>query len=90
MLRDKRWKVWVNTDGAIDQLYDMQDDPYEKRNLLAKPNGVPAEATDSLNSLRQVVASLPKQDARPRYTPRAANPWDRKPGNQKAKKRSKK
>ena len=87
VLRDKRWKVWVNTDGAIDQLYDMKNDPYEKKNLLSETETVPAAAASSLAKLRQVVASLPKQDARPRYTPRAANPWDRKPDQGKAKKK---
>ena len=79
VLRDKRWKVWVNEQGQIDQLYDMQQDPLEQTNLLAADGTGPAAAAASLKILREAVAAMPAQDAQPRYLPRAANSWDMKP-----------
>ena len=36
MLRDKRWKyIWNMTD--VDELYDMENDPWELTNLIHKP-----------------------------------------------------
>lgn len=79
VIRDKRWKVWVDTDGAIKQLYDLQKDPQEKKNLLRLAE-VPTEASAALGRFQKTVASMPTKDARPRYANRAANPWDKKPG----------
>ncbi len=79
VIRDKRWKVWVNTTGQIDQLFDMQNDPLEQNNLLTTNGTVPAAATASMRLFQTVVADMPPQDARPRYLSRAANPWDMKP-----------
>jgi arylsulfatase A-like enzyme len=89
VIRNQRWKAWVNTDGEIDRLYDMKNDPSEKENLLAVKTDGRTEAFLALQELRQVVASMPKKDARPRYSPRAANPWDKKPtgGKRKGKKK---
>ena len=87
VIRDKRWKVWVNTKGEIDQLYDMKNDPYERKNLVTDN---PADASKSMDKFRELVASLPKEDARPRYKPRAANAWDKKPGTDKKKSEKKK
>ena len=81
VMRDKQWKVWVNEQGRIDQVYDLKADPYEKKNVVSS---APA---DVLKKFQAVVDSMPKADARPRYTPRAANPWDRKPGGGEPKKK---
>lgn len=84
VMRDKRWKVWVNEQGKIDQVYDLKADPYEKKNVMSS---APA---DVLKKFQAVVDSMHKADARPRYTPRAANPWDKKLGGEPKKKREKK
>ncbi|MCA9174195.1 MAG: sulfatase-like hydrolase/transferase [Planctomycetales bacterium] len=86
VLRDKRWKVWVNTSGEIDQLFDMQNDPAESKNLL-QGGSAPSSATASMKKFQAVVDSMPKADARPRYAPRAANPWDKQPDGKNAEKR---
>ncbi|MFH5805671.1 sulfatase-like hydrolase/transferase [Alienimonas sp. DA493] len=79
VLRDKRWKVWVDTDRRIEQLYDMKHDPQERTNLLPLEDDAPAGAAEALAKFRAVVAGLPAVDARPRYAPRPANPWDKRP-----------
>ncbi len=89
VIRDKRWKVWVNTSGEIDELYDMKSDPYEKENLLSVKTDDRSDALAALVKFRAVVASMPKKDARPQYAPRAANEWDKKPGSRKEKRRKK-
>ncbi|MEW4527312.1 sulfatase-like hydrolase/transferase [Maioricimonas sp. JC845] len=74
VIRDKRFKVWIDPDRQISALYDLQSDPLEQRNLIDAP---PAEAEASLAKFREVLAGMPEQDARPQYRDRAANPWDR-------------
>jgi len=76
VIRDKRYKVWVNPDGEIDQLYDLQADPWEEENLVTSTE--PAHLAVK-KKLQRVVDSMPARDARPNYRPRPANPWDRKP-----------
>ena len=80
VLRDKRWKVWVNTKGKIEQLYDMTADPFERTNLLPLTQGANTEMSEAYEKFRRVIASQPSTDARPRYAPRPANRWDKKPG----------
>ena len=77
VLRDKRWKVWVNEQGRIDQLYDMSEDPLEEKNLLPLNVSAPSGAEAAYDKFRRVIESQPSSDARPRYAPRAANSWDK-------------
>lgn len=73
VIRDQRFKVWVNEQRNITELYDLSKDPMEKNNLIGINTG-PHQA--ALSKFREVVESLPEKDARPVYEPRAANPWD--------------
>ena len=76
VLRDQRFKVWVSEDRQITALYDLQADPDEKINLLHDPR---PECQAALKKFQAVLNQFPSQDARPAYTPRAPNPWDKKP-----------
>ncbi len=76
-IRDKRYKVWVNSARQIERLYDLKTDPFEERNLVSSTR---PEHVAALKKFQKIVDSLPKVDARPCYQPRAANPWDRKAG----------
>ncbi len=82
VIRDKRYKIWVNQDRQIEKLHDLQTDPFEETNLIesTKPEHVAA-----LGKLRAVVDSMPERDARPLYEPREPNAWDRKAGSGKSK-----
>ena len=75
VIRDKRHKVWVSSERKVIRLHDLIEDPYEEKNLIDSDEVAHQAA---LEKFRKVVASLPEKDARPRYEPRAANPWDRK------------
>ena len=71
-VRDKRYKVHVY-DGEVRHLYDLHRDPSETRDLLG--SALP-EHRAALERLRAVVEAFPIRDARPRYNPLPAQPWD--------------
>lgn len=75
VLRDKRYKVWVDEAAQITRLHDLQEDPWEETNLIESDNATHRRV---LRKFQRLVDAMPDRDGRPRYTPRAANPWDRK------------
>ncbi|MEO0476192.1 MAG: sulfatase-like hydrolase/transferase [Planctomycetota bacterium] len=77
VLRDKRFKVWVDGQGQITKLFDMKKDPWEKTNLLETAQESP-EATLALQRFRAVLATFPKEDQAPAYQANPPQPWDRK------------
>ena len=74
VLRDKRYKVWVDEAAQITRLHDLQEDPWEETNLIESENATHRRV---LRKFQRLVDAMPDRDGRPRYTPRAANPWDR-------------
>jgi len=76
VIRDKRYKLLVGTDRKPAKLFDLQQDPTEKSNILK--SGIPG-ADAAQKRLWKVIESLPKRDANPQYDPLPAQPWDRKP-----------
>lgn len=84
VIRNKTYKVWVNSDRKIDKLYNLKNDPYEKFNLLEEGKLTKAEVNSIMKPFIEVVASMPIKDSRPKYRARKSNPWDKpinyKPG----------
>jgi arylsulfatase A-like enzyme len=74
VIRDKQYKVWVDENRNITQLYDLKNDPFEDKNLRDSQN--PA-VLSALQKFQAVVASTPKHDARPSYRKRQSLPWDK-------------
>jgi len=76
VMRDERYKVWIETNRQIVALYDLQEDPLEQTNLLAnvRPDIVAARL-----KFEGLVRNMPPVDARPKYRPRKPLSWDRKP-----------
>ena len=74
VIRDKRYKVWVDTDRAITDLYDLKTDLWEEKNLIASTNPAHVEAK---TKFQKIVDWMPAKDARPKYRPRARQPWER-------------
>jgi arylsulfatase A-like enzyme len=74
VVRDRRFKVWVNTDKQIEAIYDLQGDPLEQNNLLGSDD---RQITAALARLQTVVDCTPDRDARPQYRKRDPLPWDR-------------
>ena len=75
-VRDARFKLWVE-DGISTALYDLATDPGESANLLQSAEPAHREARARLE---EIVASFPREDARPRYRPLLPQPWDRQVG----------
>ena len=73
VIRDKQYKVWVDTNRSITRLHDLIPDPQEEVNLInsSKPDHLKA-----IKKFQAVVDSMPEKDARPLYEPRQALPWD--------------
>lgn len=74
VIRDKRYKVWVDAERRITALYDLDQDPLERANLLPTKH---QELASVLEKMRRVVTATPEIDGRPRYGKRLAQPWDR-------------
>ncbi len=77
VIRDRRWKAWVNEQRKIDQLFDLQTDPLEQTNLIDQLSVLDSEARAAFDKFQAVIDHQPAQDARPRYRTRDPNPWDR-------------
>jgi arylsulfatase A-like enzyme len=75
VLRDKRFKVWISEDRQITDLYDLKNDPAEQVNLVDSQN---PDCLAALKKFNAILATFPEKDARPAYTPRKPNVWDRK------------
>ena len=74
VIRDKQYKVWVSKERKIFQLYDLLSDPFEESNLIASAK---PEHLGAIRKFQAVVDAMPEKDARPQYTPREPNPWDK-------------
>lgn len=78
VIRDTRYKLFVETDRSSAKLVDLQTDPSELQNVIDDP-----ELADVLDRLQQIEQSFPARDADPRYEPLGPLDWDlrqRNPG----------
>jgi len=71
VIRDKRYKLYVENDRSSVKLVDLKEDPDELTNCLDDP-----ELIEVRKQLEAVEKSFPPQDASPRYTPLPAQKWD--------------
>jgi arylsulfatase A-like enzyme len=71
VVRNKRYKLYVETDRSSAKLVDLREDPDELVNRLDDP-----ELAEVRTRLEAVAASFPDEDASPRYSPLPPQPWD--------------
>ena len=85
-LRDKRYKVFVDTLKKISHIYDMKNDKHEKNNLI---NSKSEEIIKVLNKFKSIIDSLPPLDLQPKYYKLTNSKYDIPPDqlNKKAEKR---
>ena len=85
-LRDKRYKVFVDTLKKISHIYDMKNDKQEKNNLI---NSKSEEIIKVLNKFKSIIDSLPTSDLQPKYYKLTNSKYDIPPDqlNKKAEKR---
>jgi arylsulfatase A-like enzyme len=78
IIRDKRFKVWVDPEMTIQKFFDLDRDPLEQHNLLGDVGaGISNVPSGVLSKFQSVVGSMPAVDGRPRYRPRNPASWDR-------------
>ena len=61
-IRDKRYKVYVDTLRQINRLFDLEKDPLERENLVEDPG-----MKEVLERFEQLVEDLPSEDKHPEY-----------------------
>ena len=64
VIRDKRYKAYIDTTGQIYEIIDLKKDPDELINLLE--SDIP-EIQDAKRKFQAVLDDLPKKDASPIY-----------------------
>ncbi len=74
VLRNHRFKLYINTKRAPEKFIDLQDDPQELTNLLDSLGT--GEVLENFNQLMKVAHSFPKSDQDPLYQPNPPQPWD--------------
>ncbi|MFP4501872.1 MAG: sulfatase-like hydrolase/transferase [Candidatus Hydrogenedentota bacterium] len=74
VLRDKRYKLYVDTDRAPHKLIDLETDPGEEHNIIDTPEERAAAAREKLLA---ALATFPRKDAAPRYDPLPPQPWEK-------------
>ena len=58
-LREGKWKLLMNANGTDQQLYDLQTDPYETKNMYTSQKEVAAPLEKKLLAWRRSLPSLP-------------------------------
>lgn len=74
VLRDRRFKLYINPSREADQFYDLLNDPMEQNNLIGKLETEEQKA--SFAKLSALIATFPERDADPKYTPNPKQEWD--------------
>ncbi|MEN8116143.1 MAG: sulfatase-like hydrolase/transferase [Bacteroidota bacterium] len=74
VLRNKRFKLYVDTKKQPDKFYDLEEDPFEKNNIIDSLNT--PERKDNLKGLTDLISSFPGKDNDPVYHPNPPREWD--------------
>ncbi len=82
VIRNKRYKLFIDINRKPVALVDVINDPEEKINLLT--SGLPA-AMEALRNLKEILALLPEEDANPSYNPQP-DAWSKATTSSKKKK----
>lgn len=76
VIRDKRFKLWIDTNRKPIKLYDLKTDPWEEQNLIDSND---PKARAALKRLSAVASTFPKQDGAPIYEKNPPQKWDKQP-----------
>jgi len=64
VIRDERYKAYINTGGEIYDIIDLQNDFYEQDNLV---NSADTGANEAKSKFQKVLNSFPRKDNNPIY-----------------------
>jgi len=73
VLRNERFKLYVDTQRRPVKLFDLLNDPWEEKNVMASSDSA---AVAALVSLSRPLSQFPLRDRDPIYRPLPAQPWD--------------
>lgn len=73
MLRNDRYKVYIDTMRRIYRLFDLKADPGEKQNLIDATQGNYIEV---LKDFQKILDKIPAEDAHPDYIPLDTSVYD--------------
>lgn len=73
VVRDHRYKLYINTSRQPAKFYDLKDDPWETNDLINDP-----EMQDKIKELFDYIRDHPAQDADPIYDLLGPQEWDLK------------
>jgi len=84
-LRDRNYKVFVDTLGQISHVYNLRIDAEEKENLI---NSNSKKIKSILKKFKAIISNFPPEDAQPKYTKLSNSIYDINPEtlNQRAEK----
>ena len=71
VVRDLRYKLYIDTNRKPEKLYDLSSDPWETSNLIDDP-----DYSHEVERLFAFIKDHPAQDADPIYEPLGPQPWD--------------
>ncbi len=74
VLRNMRYKLYINSDRKPEKFFDLHLDPWETNNIIDSLNT--EERRINFESLFTVVEPFPMKDSDPRYKPNPAQDWD--------------
>ena len=75
VIRNRRFKLCWTSDQEAGAFYDLQEDPWEKSDLLTKLDSQKIWQ-HNFNDLTKVLHSFPSQDEDPHYLPNPDQSWD--------------
>lgn len=74
VLRDKKYKLYVDHQRRPKKFFDILNDPYEQSNLLDQIDT--REQKEHFEKLAAVIETFPKVDNDPQYRPNRPQKWD--------------
>jgi len=73
VIRNERFKLYVDSARRPDKLFDLLEDPFEEVNLIDRPE---PEIRAARERLAAVIPEFPERDQDPIYRPLPPQPWD--------------
>lgn len=73
VLRDKQYKLYVDSNRQPDKFIDLINDPFEEINLI---DSLSSDQQEQFDALVKVASSFPERDNDPRYIRNPAQEWD--------------
>ena len=74
VLRNKQYKLYVNSKGEPEKFFDLLNDKEEQINLIDSINSTKRKR--NFKQLSQVIKAFPEKDRDPRYHPNPPQEWD--------------